>query len=103
MITMAPKYSQRAKNVSQEHSPSEEEESASDVEFGGFQHEAQIAEKDEDEIELEKVLFGDSAGFRDSLRFFERPKLTEVAQDQLVEVTGESEGLDHINDADVRY
>ena len=52
-------------------------------------------EKSETEEELEKLVFGDSAGFRETL------KSSALAEEDLIESEDEITGLEGLNDADV--
>ena len=65
-------------------------------------------EKDEKEIELEKLIFGDDAGFRDRVRLYggsnvhldSKPLLDKGAG--LLEETEENDDFQDLDDADVR-
>jgi U3 small nucleolar RNA-associated protein 18 len=88
--------------------PSEDEEDGedmqedSDEEMGeeyGDDGEPELI--DEDELELERLVFGDSAGFREGLKGFtgDKARREEVVDDSLEDGATGLEGLD---DADVR-
>ena len=73
-----------------------------DGEFEGF--ESDSLEKDEQEIELEKVLFGDDKGFHDGLTLHKKntpplPTNGDVHED---EEKLDDRGLEGLDDADVR-
>ncbi len=64
-------------------------------------------EKDETELELEKLVFGDEAGFYDGLKshqegaFRTRLEAAEYHQD-MAQISDEDQGLRGVDDADVR-
>lgn len=99
---MVPKRSRVAngKPVEPEASSGEEEEVGE--EFDGFTHDVDTVEKDAEELELEKLVFGDSAQFRENLNDFE---VLGVSGPENVEanvgLTEDEGALEHLEDADV--
>lgn len=93
-----------ADNVPQTPHSSEDELSES---YNGFESDVS-GEKDETELELEKLIFGDDAGFRvglstDRSRSFARHCEAQGAEKNRLEVRPESEdGLEGVDDANVR-
>ncbi len=74
----------------------------SDDNLGGF--DSDPVEKDENEIELEKIVFGDEKGFHDDLRLHGKASVGEISEGKSRE---DQEGLDNtgiegLDDADVR-
>lgn len=63
-----------------------------------------MLEKDETELRLEKLLFGDEAGFLDSLRTESRSQTRALVADpsQKSDVDTDEEDLDEVADEDVR-
>ena len=65
-------------------------------------------EKDETEVELEKLVFGDDAGFHEGLKSYNEnafpTKLKSNAEDQrnAAQVSDEEQALQGVDDADVR-
>lgn len=79
----------------------------SDSSFNGFDSD-DSTEKDKTELELEKLVFGDEAGFQEGIRTYERKYHT--AEHNLVvggenlddyQVEHDQEGLEGVDDADV--
>jgi len=58
-------------------------------------------EKDETELELEKLVFGDEAGFQEGLSTYRstQAELSPVSDDEILQDRGE--GLTGVDDADV--
>jgi U3 small nucleolar RNA-associated protein 18 len=86
----------------EEEDDGEETQEESDVEMGeeyGDDGEPEII--DEDELELERLVFGDSAGFREGLKGFtgDKAQRDEVAVDSLED---SGTGLEGLDDAEVR-
>lgn len=76
--------------------------------FNGYDS-AEFEEKDATELELEKLVFGDELGFFDGLKSLKdvivsgtRGKAEDQAADDDDEVLEEEEGLEGVDDADVR-
>jgi U3 small nucleolar RNA-associated protein 18 len=83
--------------VQQPTPPAQEgSDEGSDVEFVT---EAEL-EKDEDEEELERLVFGDSEGFREGLRDF---KLDDGEDEEDGEASDAQDGLEGMDDADVCF
>lgn len=78
----------------------------SDSSFNGFNSDNSI-QKDKTELELEKLVFGDEAGFQEGLNTYERKYHT--AKQELVrgdhsdddQAEQDQEGLEGLDDADV--
>lgn len=78
----------------------------SDSSFNGFDSD-DSTEKDKTELELEKLVFGDEAGFQEGISTYERKYHT--AEHDLVgdehldgdQVEQDQEGLENVDDADV--
>ena len=79
----------------------EDEDSGEEV----FEDEPEEPEKDETELELEKLVFGDSSGFREELKAFQKPQLSSSKEIALREEDDEDQEqgdqLSGVADADV--
>lgn len=84
-----------------EHEDDEEQQSSAhedavdeDDSDGEFESDGE-PEKDETEVELERLVFGDSAGFREGLRDFAREEREDEGAEE------ETTGLEGLDNADV--
>ena len=101
---MAPKKGKSAKATPVKLDVASNDEEHSDVEFEGFENGIEIQEKDVDELELEKLVFGDSAGFQENLKAFtDLGALPEDSEQGIGEAEPEERGLEALDDADVGW
>lgn len=83
---------QTRKAASEDVISREDEDEEMDDEIDGEDEES---DKDDGEIELERLVFGDSAGFREGLKASALARRDEVEDDE------QTTGLDGLDDADV--
>jgi len=99
---MAPKKGKSAKATPVKLDIASDDEAHSDMEFEGFENGVEIQEKDMDELELEKLVFGDSAGFQENLKAFaDLEALPEDVEQGIGEAEPDERGLEALDDADV--